>query len=294
MNPRTGPAAPRRFEFADVMAADGAYGMHFVGSDRSWSFPRHAHRGFCEFVYVRHGAIEHLQESSRLRLEAGDLALVREDDIHELRGSRFSFCNLNVPNQTLRAALGYLGRGDRLADLFTRADPPVHRVPEHERDRIETQLRGLFSHLGSQGGGLLLRRFLIEALTALAQPSRALPDRPSSTIGIPSWLQDLVASLEDDRIEALHPSEMAVRTGKSPEHLARSFRAHLGTTPTLYANRIRLHRAALRLVHTNEPILDACLAAGFADLAYFYRVFKRAYGMTPRQYRLAKTPPTWR
>ena len=37
---------------------------------------------------------------------------------------------------------------------------------------------------------------------------------------------------------------------------------------------------------TDRKILDIALECGLGNLGYFYRLFAKQYGLTPRQYRL--------
>jgi len=53
----------------------------------------------------------------------------------------------------------------------------------------------------------------------------------------------------------------------------------------------RLRTAAGVLRHTSAPVPEAALRAGFGDLSYFHRAFRKRFGKTPRQYcRGAETP----
>lgn len=42
----------------------------------------------------------------------------------------------------------------------------------------------------------------------------------------------------------------------------------------------------MKLALSSTNILDISIDCGFSSLAYFYKVFKQHYNMTPRQYRL--------
>ena len=86
---------------------------------------------------------------------------------------------------------------------------------------------------------------------------------------------------------------IAARSGWSPFHLHRAFRAMVGETPKQYALRVRLERAATRLLITDDPVLDIALASGFRSHEVFTRAFRRHFGRTPAAYRttaLADTP----
>ena len=56
-------------------------------------------------------------------------------------------------------------------------------------------------------------------------------------------------------------------------------------TPYQYVLRTRLHRAAVRLRTTSEPVSAIALDAGFADLSTFNRRFRKVMGVNPSAYR---------
>jgi len=61
-----------------------------------------------------------------------------------------------------------------------------------------------------------------------------------------------------------------------------------------HLNDLRLRRAALLLTHTNRDILIIAGDLGFANLTWFYRLFRRRYTTTPLAYRRTHSPATWR
>ena len=86
----------------------------------------------------------------------------------------------------------------------------------------------------------------------------------------------------------MHPitaAEIAAASGFSPNHLSRKFRQATGAGTHEYLIRIRLQHAALALASTEDSITQVALSCGFSDSNYFKDVFKKNYGMTPRDYR---------
>jgi AraC family transcriptional regulator len=78
---------------------------------------------------------------------------------------------------------------------------------------------------------------------------------------------------------------LAREAGLSRFHFHRLFREVVGETPKQYALRLRLERAALRLLIDRASILDVALDAGFQSHETFSRAFRRRFGASPRGYR---------
>lgn len=66
--------------------------------------------------------------------------------------------------------------------------------------------------------------------------------------------------------------------------LSRQFRTVFGTSPHRYLVMRRLDRAKAEL-RAGATLADAAAASGFADQSHMTRHFKKAYGMTPGQWR---------
>jgi len=87
----------------------------------------------------------------------------------------------------------------------------------------------------------------------------------------------------------IHVPDLAWEAGLSRYHLARVFRAALGESIRSFLIRIRLERAAYRLLETNRSVTDLAEEAGYGGLEAFTRAFSRAYGSCPTDYRSAKS-----
>lgn len=78
---------------------------------------------------------------------------------------------------------------------------------------------------------------------------------------------------------------LAALAHMSPRHFARTFRAEVGLTPGRYVERLRLEGARHRLEEGEEPVADVAAACGFGTPETMRRVFLRALGIGPSEYR---------
>ncbi len=102
--------------------------------------------------------------------------------------------------------------------------------------------------------------------------------------------KDLIVKISDIIIknienEALTPEMVAAEAALSKMQLYRKLRSAVGMTPTEFIRSIRLENARKLLRTSHKTALEIMYACGFANKTYFYREFKKKYGVTPKQYR---------
>lgn len=72
----------------------------------------------------------------------------------------------------------------------------------------------------------------------------------------------------------------------SPYHFHRLFTAMVGEPPAEYVRRLRLEKAAVRLVNEPAaPVTDIALACGFSTPSLFSRLFRARFGSSPTEWR---------
>jgi AraC-like DNA-binding protein len=84
--------------------------------------------------------------------------------------------------------------------------------------------------------------------------------------------------------------DMARAAGLSKAHFSREFRRAFGESPRGYLLTRRLERAAALLRTTDHGVIEICFDVGLKSVGSFTTSFKRAYGVTPTQYRAAHPP----
>jgi len=84
--------------------------------------------------------------------------------------------------------------------------------------------------------------------------------------------------------------ELERATGHCRWQLSRDFRAMFGTSPYRYLILRRLDLAR-RMMRQGDAIADVAHDCGFSDQSHFGRVFKQAYGLTPKAWVMAVQRP---
>jgi len=95
----------------------------------------------------------------------------------------------------------------------------------------------------------------------------------------------MVAYLEERFSTDITRADLARAFGISPNHLSRLFREHSNASLIETLTELRLSHACEELTQTNLRIGEVALSAGFPDVNYFCRVFRKKFGCPPGQFR---------
>lgn len=89
--------------------------------------------------------------------------------------------------------------------------------------------------------------------------------------------------LETAVVSGARLDQLERATGYDRWQLSRDFRAVLGTSPYRYLQHRRVDLAK-QLLREGATLADAAHGAGFADQSHFGRTFRKAVGLTPREW----------
>lgn len=101
----------------------------------------------------------------------------------------------------------------------------------------------------------------------------------------PAWLRCAREALDDLAPAGIRVAELADRVGVHPVSLTRAFRRAYGVPVSVYRRRVRLRRAAARIVDTKRGLSRIAHATGFSDHPHMCREIRDATGLTPSRLR---------
>ncbi len=93
----------------------------------------------------------------------------------------------------------------------------------------------------------------------------------------------LLAYIDEHYMEELHCSECAEMFNMSQSNILRLYKKYLNCSFTDYINDVRIHKA-IEMLERGDSIKDVSGSVGYNNLNYFYRIFKKKMGVTPKEY----------
>ncbi|NYE72407.1 helix-turn-helix domain-containing protein [Microlunatus parietis] len=177
-----------------------------------------------------------------------------------------------------------------LADASWRADGPLQlpQGPFLSHDRERPGLAALIDYVGRTWRrrqppiGLALR---LGAILVFELNAGVLQAEPYEDPALPPRLRRAMAWARGHLYRSITVDDLCSAADVSPSTLRRQFRRHLGTSPLLWVQQLRLQRATDLLSESMLGIGHIAQRLGFSDRHYFARLFARSYGMSPSEWR---------
>lgn len=168
-----------------------------------------------------------------------------------------------------------------LAAGFTKKSPVIFQFPRG--DLLEDRISQIYQCHGSdQAHSLEMTGKLYSALALLVE------NAPDTAHGAQdTYVQKAMEYINGHFAYPVSVEEIACYTGISRSQLYRAFQQQLHMSPKEYLTRFRIRQACRLLKNTDLPVSTIAGSAGFDNSLYFSRVFKKAMGQSPSQYRKA-------
>lgn len=103
----------------------------------------------------------------------------------------------------------------------------------------------------------------------------------------PTWLAHARDFIHEHAADRVTLRDIAAAANVHAASVVRAFRAHLRCSPGEYVRNVRIENAKRELSASDRALSEIALDAGFYDQSHFANAFRRATGMTPREWRNA-------
>ncbi len=259
-------------------------------------FPRHTHN-YIEVVYMCSGATTHIINQTTVELKTGELLFLSRDAVQEILPASENDIAVNfiILPEFFDRSLDMIGVENNLIRTFL-------------TDCLKNDA-GQVSYLHFQVADVLPIQNLMENLIWMLlhrQPNKRSMNQ--TTMGL--LFLHLLNEMDKLAIGRDHPDEELTFTvlGYIEEHykdgslsvladalhydlyaLSRLIKSTTQKTYTELLQEKRLNQAAWLLTHTALSVNDIGLDVGYSNFSYFYKIFRRRFGCSPREYRRQAT-----
>ena len=102
--------------------------------------------------------------------------------------------------------------------------------------------------------------------------------------GYSAVTKEIISYIDFHYTEDLNLNYFAGMFNMSKTYLSNLFKKETGVTLTDFIHQVRMRKAITLINSSALPITAIATACGYNDINYFIRVFKRTYGLSPKQY----------
>lgn len=251
-------------------------------------FPEHTH-DYVEVVYMCTGETVHIVNGNRITLRQGELLFMNQRATHEV-------CRANEQD----VAVNFIVLPDFFNSVLTAIGEEETPLRRFLVDCLCGQSSGAgFLHF--QVAGIVPVQNLIENLLYILlqeTPNRRKMSQMTMALlflqlmghteTLSSHQEDIVRVLSYVESHYAHGSltELSESLHRDIAHLSREIKKKTGRTYTQLVQERRLAQAAFLLKNTDRNVDDIAQAVGYENLGYFHRIFREAFSLSPRGYRM--------
>lgn len=268
------------FRISDYIRPEETF--HFARKNLAKRFPDRAHdHDFFEVFLIENGCTTQWINGVTQTLEPGQLVFIRPQDTHAFRADRKLGCQIiNVMFRVETAE--HLSRRytASLGDRFFTSKLPVPEPCNLGPAQFERAVSVALQLQTAERSLARIEEFLLTLTHRVADVAWRAHG------AAPRWFTDACSAALTQAVFRRGAAGFIDAAGRSHEHVCRTCKASLGLTPSEYINRIRVEHAAHLLRSDDHSIEDVAYACGFENSSYFYRLFRRQYGTSPRKYRI--------
>lgn len=239
-----------------------------------------------ELYYIAEGSCSVFIGQRTYRLESGHFALIPAGTLHKTdflsRGQNTKYV-ISFSRKTGQAVDEFLG--EEITKSAMRAGKI--KAPFQRQEAISLLLnRMLYEYESAPAHGrAMFLSCLAQLLISLVRYRTGEEESDGSEDPRLGRMQQVATYLCEHAREPLTLEAVASHFALSPSHLSRSFRQATGFGFREYLIHYRIQRACDLLMNTGLSVTEIADRCGFSDSNYFGDAFRKATGLSPRDYR---------
>lgn len=252
----------------------------------------HGHN-FLELAYIFQGAISQRFEDRTSTVRAGEYFIVDQGTTHAytvLPGEPLKMVNVMFFPHFLDRMLIHEYTFPQLVNSYllqfnsqTLRSSPTGVTLSDPNGRVGDLIEHIAREYVEKDDGYLeyIRGLLIEVLVITLRRI----GRREKSVPMTGTVSEILRIVQNRYSEKLSLSDIARELNYSLPSLSRKFRQETGTTFSTYLQKVRIDRSCQLLTASSLTISEISSQVGYEDLSFFNGLFKKAMGVTPRQFR---------
>ena len=239
-----------------------------------------------ELYYIAEGRCSVFIGQRTYRLQAGDFALIPAGTLHKT--------DFTSHGQNTKYVISFSVNTARQIDTFLQTDiagtgfrPGKIKAPVQRQDAVLLLANRMLYEFENQPPlwKSLCLTLLAELLISLQRYRSGEEESDGNEDPVRGRMRDVAAYLCEHAREQITLTEVAAHFAVSPSHLSRIFHQETGFGVREYLIHYRIRMACDLLLNSGLSVTQIADQCGFSDSNYFGDAFKKATGLSPREYR---------
>ncbi|MDD5678478.1 MAG: helix-turn-helix domain-containing protein [Kiritimatiellae bacterium] len=262
--------------------------VRFMGSmifDPIWSQKRHASRGSCELIHIIKGTVQLELPRGRLTGRPGDTLMIPSNTLHRDNFNTVAGLKVFMVQFTWVAESDYFAIvkplalpiantrvAEDIARLFDRLHAGLDFGTEADHLLVCSQVHSILL--------MILREALCNAQKHGAKEKNAYGERHRQLLMLRARQY-----LDEHFAEPVSLDQLARMLNVSPFYLSHIFSRESDFSLFTYLTNLRMQRSRTLLLKGAVNVTEAAHAVGYEDEGYFSKVFRKYFGVPPRDMR---------
>ena len=258
------------------------------------NFTEHHHSAF-EISYIKSGSGVYRVGDKEFDIQAGDVYLFSTNEVHcitEIHNDRpMVLLNTHFEPRFIWSPQGnvfdesflriFLDRGEFFSNRLDRQNPTTKEIASLLlRMQKEAEEK-------PEAYELMIKTHLLNILVLLIRNYDYVKGSNAPTLQSDKLfrMEAALTYIDDNIKKPITLDEIAQNAGMSRTYFSSTFKKLNGLTPWEYIGLKRIEAAKHLLRHTDTSVLDIAFDCGFNNISHFNRLFKKATGLCPLEYR---------
>ncbi len=257
-------------------------------------FPKHRHN-YIEMIYMCSGHTTHIVNGTTITLNCGELLILSQNAIQEVLPASKEDVAINfiILPEFFDQSLNMMGTEkslirDFIIGCLKSSDPSLPFL--HFKVSSVLPIQNLVENLAWTIAYNIQNKRLMNQITMGLLFLQLMNHTDKIESGKNSYEQEILMIVFQYIEEHYKDGELTIlanQMGCELTYLSKLIKKMTGSTYTELVQQKRLNQACYLLKTTQLAIIDISLAIGYDNFSYFHRLFKQAYGKSPRAYRMS-------